>query len=155
MTMVRAEESPDSLINDGCSIVTAAIGSQLFGFPILSVNDAIKPKVITPVPRARPEIAGLLNLRGRVVTAICMRRAFGLADNDEHGKCGIVCSFENEWFSLLFDRMGDVIPEERLEKEPLPARIERKYGTISDGIVCSGDEIIVMVSIPKLVESIS
>ena len=50
------------------------IGDHLFGLPILRVQDVFMPDGMTRVPLAPPEIAGLLNLRGRIVTAIDMRR---------------------------------------------------------------------------------
>ena len=56
------------------------IGGQLFGLPILRVQDVFMPERLTRVPLAPPEIAGVLNLRGRIVTLIDMRRRLGLAD---------------------------------------------------------------------------
>ena len=50
------------------------IGGHLFGLPIARVQDVFVPDRMTRVPLAPPEIAGILNLRGRIVTAIDMRR---------------------------------------------------------------------------------
>ena len=58
--------------------VTATVGGQLFGLPISRVQDVFVPERLARVPLAPPEIAGLLNLRGRIVTAIDMRRRLGL-----------------------------------------------------------------------------
>ena len=58
--------------------VTVTIGGQLFGLPISRVQDVFMPDRLTRVPLAPPEIAGVLNLRGRIVTAIDMRRRLGL-----------------------------------------------------------------------------
>ena len=58
--------------------VTVMIGGQLFGLPIARVQDVFMPDRLTRVPLAPPEIAGVLNLRGRIVTAIDMRRRLGL-----------------------------------------------------------------------------
>ena len=62
---------------DASELVTATIGGQLFGLPILQVQDVFAVTRLTRVPLAPPEIAGLLNLRGRVVTLIDLRRRFG------------------------------------------------------------------------------
>ena len=53
--------------------VTVMIGGQLFGLPISRVQDVFMPDRITRVPLSAPEIAGVLNLRGRIVTMIDMR----------------------------------------------------------------------------------
>ena len=54
--------------------VTVILAGQMIGLPILSVRDIFQPQTITRVPLAPPEVAGSLNLRGRIVTAIDMRR---------------------------------------------------------------------------------
>ena len=63
--------------------VTAVIGGQLFGLPILRVQDVFAPERLTRVPLAPLEIAGVLNLRGRIVTLIDMRRRLGLGQRDD------------------------------------------------------------------------
>ena len=70
--------------------VTAMIGGQLFGLPISRVQDVFMPDRITRVPLSVPEIAGVLNLRGRIVTAIDMRRRLGLPPrtDDKPSKIG-------------------------------------------------------------------
>ena len=40
----------------------------MFGLPILRVQDVFAPERLTRVPLAPPEVAGVLNLRGRIVT---------------------------------------------------------------------------------------
>ena len=58
--------------------VTAMIGGQLFGLPISRVQDVFMPERVTRVPLASREIAGVLNLRGRIVTVVDMRARLGL-----------------------------------------------------------------------------
>src|SRR5258708_12722321 len=65
--------------------VTAVIGGQLFGLPISRVQDVFMPERLTRVPLSLGEIAGVLNLRGRIVTVVDMRARLGLPKND-HGK---------------------------------------------------------------------
>jgi len=68
--------------NQTTEYVTAVVGEQLFGLPISRVQDVFVPARMTPVPLAAPEIAGLINLRGRVVTMIAMRRRLDLGPSD-------------------------------------------------------------------------
>ena len=58
--------------------VTAMIGGQLFGLPISRVQDVFMPERLTRVPLSSAEIAGVLNLRGRIVTVVDMRARLGL-----------------------------------------------------------------------------
>ena len=77
MTTEHHNNTP-GMTDDVTEYVTVMIGSQLFGLPISRVQDVFMPEKVTRVPLSVPEIAGVLNLRGRIVTAIDMRRRLGL-----------------------------------------------------------------------------
>ena len=59
--------------------VSVRIGDQLFGAPVDAIREVFAPQSVTSVPLAPTEVAGLLNLRGRIVTAIDARRRLGIA----------------------------------------------------------------------------
>jgi purine-binding chemotaxis protein CheW len=63
--------------------VTTMIGGQLFGMPISRVQDVFMPERLTRVPLSSSDVAGVLNLRGRIVTAIDMRARLGLPKNED------------------------------------------------------------------------
>jgi purine-binding chemotaxis protein CheW len=90
--------------------VTATIGGQLFGLPIFRVQDVFMPERLTRVPLAAPEFAGMLNLRGRIVTAIDMRLRLGLPPV-EAGQARMAIGIESkgESYGLLIDAIGEVI----------------------------------------------
>ncbi|WP_367617038.1 chemotaxis protein CheW [Teichococcus vastitatis] len=58
--------------------LTLTVAGQLCGVPVLAVRDIMAAPSITRVPLAPREVAGSLNLRGRIVTAIDLRRRLGL-----------------------------------------------------------------------------
>ena len=62
--------------------VTITIKDQWFGIPVLTVQDVLDTQTITRIPLAPTEVAGALNLRGRIVTAIDVRRRLGLPDRE-------------------------------------------------------------------------
>ena len=62
--------------------VTTMIGGQLFGLPISRVQDVFMPERLTRVPLSSSDVAGVLNLRGRIVTAIDMRARLGLPKSE-------------------------------------------------------------------------
>src|SRR6202789_1271104 len=102
--------------------VTAMIGGQLFGLPISRVQDVFMPERVTRVPLASREIAGVLNLRGRIVTVIDMRARLGMPKNDD-GKPSMAVGVDlrGESYGLLIDKIGEVLkfPEEHGEKNPV------------------------------------
>ena len=62
--------------------VTFVIGGQLFGIPVLNVQDILTPENIANIPLAPPEVRGSINLRGRIVTVIDVRIRLGLPRRD-------------------------------------------------------------------------
>lgn len=62
--------------------LTMTINNQMFGIPVLQVQDVLREQKVTRIPLSPPEIEGALNLRGRIVTAVNMRRKLRL---DEAG----------------------------------------------------------------------
>src|SRR5438045_9221407 len=88
--------------------VTVTIGDHLFGLPISRVQDVFVPDRLTRVPLAPSEVGGILNLRGRVVTAIDMRSRLDLGTRTP-GKplMAIGIEFKGESYSLLVDAVGE------------------------------------------------
>src|SRR5258708_35480724 len=82
--------------------VTAVIGGQLFGLPISRVQDVFMPERLTRVPLSSSEIAGGLNLRGRIVTVVDMRARLGLPKNhDGKAPMAVGVHFAGESYGLL------------------------------------------------------
>ena len=105
--------------------VTATVGGQLFGLPILRVQDVFKPERVTRVPLAPPEIAGVLNLRGRIVTLIDLRRRLGLPQPDpEQPQMAVGVEARGESYGLLIDSIGEVLKLDDETREPNPINLE-------------------------------
>src|SRR5437868_5550650 len=110
--------------------VTAIIGSHLCALPIERVQDVFVPDRLTPVPLAPFAIAGLLNLRGRIVTMIDMRHRLELESTQpECGPMAIGLECNGESYGLLIDRLGEVLklPAAGLKDNPvnLDERLKR------------------------------
>src|SRR6187551_123706 len=90
--------------------VTTMIGGQLFGMPISRVQDVFMPERLTRVPLSSSDVAGVLNLRGRIVTAIDMRSRLGLPKNED-GKppMAVGVDLRGESYGLLIDSIGEVL----------------------------------------------
>jgi purine-binding chemotaxis protein CheW len=115
--------------------VTATIGGQLFGLPIGRVLDVFEPARITRVPLAPPEIAGVLNLRGRIVTAIEMRRRLGLPPRGQGEKVmAIGIERDGESYGLLVDGVGEVITVKASSADAVPANLDPAWARIASGV---------------------
>ncbi len=72
------ENGNELVAMDTKDYVSMTICGQLFGIPVLTVQDVLSEQSITRIPLAPKEVAGALNLRGRIVTAIDIRTRLGL-----------------------------------------------------------------------------
>ena len=72
-------ERPDTVTEDERVFVMLTVAGQACGVPVATVRDILGEQAITRIPLAPPEIAGSLNLRGRIVTAVDLRRRLNLA----------------------------------------------------------------------------
>lgn len=115
--------------------VTIMLGNQLCGIDVLKVQDVLGPQKITPVPLAPPEVSGLLNLRGRIVTAIDLRRRLGLGDREGDDKgMSVVVEHKGEMYSLSVDSVGEVLrlPVDSFERSP--ATLDAHWRRFSEGV---------------------
>ena len=130
-------ELEDAVLDRNLSkdFVTMSVAGQMFGIPVLHVRDVLGPQRITRVPLAPPEIAGSLNLRGRIVTAVNMRQRLSLPSDDFVERAmAVVVEHEDEPYSLLVDEVGEVLSLSERQREPNPATLDAKWRQIADGL---------------------
>jgi len=133
--------------------VTAMIDGQLFGLPIVRVQDVFIPERLTRVPLAPPEIAGVLNLRGRIVTLIDLRRRFGLGEHKEGGDVmAIGVESRGESYGLLIDRVGEVVELDGVAREPNPVNLDQRLAQMSSGIHRLDDQLLIVVDVDRVLD---
>lgn len=140
--------------------LTIIIADQRFGIPILQVQDVLGEQAITKVPLAPAEVEGSLNLRGRIVTAINVRRRLGIeADNrsadEQHTQMSVVVEHENELYSLLIDEVGDVLKLKDDTFEPTLATLDSLWKEVSLGIYRLEGELLIILDVPKFLSSVN
>lgn len=115
--------------------VTFVVGNQLCGIPVLKVQDVLGPQRITRVPLAPPEVAGSLNLRGRIVTAVDLRLRMGLDPRPEEDKgMSVVVEHKGELYSLVVDSVGEVLNLAQDSYESNPATLDAVWRRFSEGV---------------------
>jgi purine-binding chemotaxis protein CheW len=133
--------------------VTATIGSQLFGLPIRRVQDVFMPERVTRVPLAPPEIAGVLNMRGRIVTLIDLRRRLGLPDRAESGPVmAIGVESRGESYGLLIDAVGEVLKLDIEAREANPVNLNPELARVSAGIHRLDGQLLMALDVDRLLD---
>lgn len=140
---------------DHIQYVTVVIGSQLFGLPISQVHDVFVPEKVTQVPLAPPEVEGVLNLRGRIVTAINMRRKLHLKPNDaDQGMMAVGIEYKGESYGLVIDAVGEVLNLPRKEMEANPSNLDFRWAEISGGVHRLDGRLMVVLDVDRLLSSL-
>jgi len=134
--------------------VTVVIGGQLFGLPIARVQDVFKPERLTRVPLAPPEVGGLINLRGRVVTAIDMRCQLGLPPNaNDHPVMAVGIEFRSESFGLLIDSVGEVLKLSDDSREPNPVNLDQRLARMAACVHRLDGQLLVVLDVDRVFEA--
>lgn len=141
------DENLDSTIQ----YVTIYISDQLFGLPISRVHDVFVPESMTRVPLSRPEVAGVLNLRGRIVTAIDMRRRLGLKPlQDVQNLMAIGIEFKEESYGLIIDSVGEVLDLSESSKESVPSNLDPRWAEIAAGVHRLDNNLMVILDVDRV-----
>jgi len=165
-----------SAMNDSTKLteyVTFTVADQLFGLPIERVQDVFKPSNMTRVPLAGPEIAGVLNLRGRIVTAIRLSNRLDLESKDLDSKdldskdleskdlesrgktrapMAIGIEAGTESFGLLVETVGEVLKLADSDREPNPINLDRNLARVSSGVFRLDGQLLVVLDVDRVLD---
>jgi len=137
--------------------LTIEIQGQLFGIPILQVQDVLGELKVTRIPLAPPQVSGSLNLRGRIVTAIDVRKCLGLPtleNSEDSHRMSVVVNHDDELYSLIIDSVGDVLTLHNKDFEANPATLDLIWKSVSLGVYRLQGRILVVLDVPKLLSSL-
>ncbi len=133
--------------------VSIVIAGQMFGIPVLQVQDVLGPQQITRIPLAPPEVAGSLNLRGRIVTAIDLRKRLNLPTRSDGGvSMSVVIDLGGELYSLMVDNVGEVLSLSAATFERNPATLDVSWREVSVGIHRLNGNLLIILDVARLLD---
>jgi purine-binding chemotaxis protein CheW len=116
-------------------LCTFFLNKMFFGIDVQHVQEVILPQTVTRVPLAPPDICGLINLRGQILTVIDLQQRLEMGESAMRSPSGfniVVCA-DNELVSLLVDDVGDVLALPENTIQPPPATLKGKMRQIIVG----------------------
>jgi purine-binding chemotaxis protein CheW len=132
--------------------VTALIGGQLFGLPISRVQDVFMPERLTRVPLSSREIAGVLNLRGRIVTVVDMRARLGLPKVVDGKPMAVGVDLRGESYGLLIDEIGEVLRLAEDSREENPVNLDPRMAKLAGGVHRLDGQLMVVLDVDRVLE---
>ena len=133
--------------------VTLSVAGQLCGLPVERVRDVLGLQSITRIPLALPEIAGSLNLRGKIVTAIDLRRRLGLPPAQEGTPCmSVVTEQGSELYALLVDQVSEVLSLPASQVERVPPTLPASWRNFSVGVHRLADCLMIVLDLGRVLD---
>ena len=132
-------------------LVTFRLGNEEFSMDILKVQEIIRHMNLTRVPRTPDFVDGVINLRGRVIPVLDLRKRFGMAADEKTNETRIiVVDVDNSIVGLKVDAVSEVLrlPADTVEPPPLLVK-----GTESDYIKGVGKlegRLIILLDVGKI-----
>ena len=122
---VAAARTAERTMSEDISTLTVVANGEVFGLPIQTVQTIFRIASLAPVPMGPPDIAGLVNLRGKIVTAVSLRRRLKM-ENDvvETNALAIGIEHKGEYFCLVVDKVGEVLALDDSKRIPIPPHFD-------------------------------
>lgn len=148
------EETQKRQDDELLQLVTFSIGEEEFGVDILKVQEIIRTMEITKVPRAPEFVEGVINLRGKVIPIIDLRRRFGLSskDHDKHTRI-IVIEINNMIVGFVVDSVSEVLRIPAGTVEPPPPVVAGMESEYISGVGKLQDRLLILLDLDRLLSS--
>src|SRR5579872_1179943 len=151
MTTDVMERQDAATDEDERVFVMLTVADQLCGVPVLAVRDILGKHAITRIPLAPAEIAGSLNLRGRIVTAIDLRERLHLPPAPiDQPRMSVVAEQGGELYALLVDQVSEVMSLKASAFERNPPTLPAIWAQFSTGIYRLDNRLLVVLDVGKL-----
>lgn len=125
---------------------TFYLDGHYFGLDVLKVQEIIRYQEMTRVPLAPPDVRGLINLRGQIVTAIDLRRRLDLKDRPaDHQPLNVVVRTDDGAVSLLVDEIGDVLQVSEKSFEGPPETLKGTARELIQGVYKLPDRLLLIL----------
>ena len=134
---------------------TFALDGHLFGVPVQTVQEVLRQQETTPVPLSAPEISGLLNLRGQIVTVVDLRVKLDLPRRSLDSAVNVVVRTADGVVSLLVDEIGEVLTVPEAAFEPPPETLRGKTRTMIRGAYKLEGRLLLVLDTDELVGALA
>jgi purine-binding chemotaxis protein CheW len=132
-------------------VLTLTVGGQSCGVPVLVVRDVLGTQSITPIPLAPSEIEGAMNLRGRIVTAVDLRRRLRLPPRADGAQpMSVVVEHGGELYAMLADAVGDVVPLSAADRAANPPTLDPLWREVSRGVHRRDGQLLILLDVDRL-----
>jgi len=134
-------------------LLTCRVGEQWIGFHVQQVREVVTNQEITHMPLSSDAVLGLINLRGRVMTELDVRKVVGLPARaeGERSHVAIIETSSGEDFGLAVDDVGEVMLLDPDHYEPTPSSLDVVWRQVSEGVLKLEQGVLVLVNVDRFI----
>ena len=134
-------------------IVGFRVGRETYGVPITALHEIVRVPEITAVPDAPEYVEGVINLRGKIVSVIDLRKRFGQAAPGNHRQNRIlVVEHRGRLSGMIVDGASEVLKIPKSDIEPAPAVIEECGLDCVTGLGKYNGRLIILIDVNKVLD---
>lgn len=135
-------------------LVSFVIENEEFGVDILKVQEIIRMVEITRVPKSPDFVEGVINLRGKIVPVIDLRKRFGIDKKEQDNETRIiVVELPDKVVGFLVDKVKEVIRVEKSVIEPPPELTTNVSANYITGVAKLEDRLLILLDLDKVLSS--
>jgi len=137
-------------------LVSFRLGQEEFGVDILKVQEINRMVEITKVPQAPHYCEGVINLRGKVIPVINLRKKFGLEELEWDKTTRIlVCDIDGNVIGVIVDSVEEVIKIPQSTIEPAPEIVSSIDSDYIEGIAKLEKNLLIFLNVAKVTSEVS
>lgn len=151
-------KTSDVALGSDTQLISVRIEGQLIGLPIRSVRDVFAITHMTPVPRADRAVAGLVNLRGHIVTILdlgCLLNTRKADRQSENDPMAVGVEWQGEVFGLVVDEIGDVLSLTAEGSEAMPTNMSQNWAKFTRRVHKLDRELMIEIDLHALLETMT
>lgn len=137
-------------------LVSFRLGNEEYGVDILKVQEINRMLAISKIPKAPEFVEGIINLRGKVIPIISLRKRFGLNDkeNDKQTRI-IVVDINGKVLGIVVDSVSEVLRLQSGTVEPAPTVVSSRNEEYIKGVGKIADKLLILLDMEKLFGDVS
>lgn len=135
-------------------LVTFGLGEEEFAVDILAVQEINRMMALTRVPQSPPEVEGVINLRGKIIPVVDLRRRFGLKAGEKSEQSRIiVVEVHAKTIGFIVDRVSEVLRISRSIVEPAPQMVCSVDSDFIAGVGKLKDRLLILLDLAELFDA--
>ena len=140
---------------DKMQVLSVFLGEHTLGIPVEEIQDILNPLKMTSVPLANSYVKGICNLLGRILTTLDLKKLLQQNSEADENSMNVVAEDNGELYSLLVDRVGDVLTLDNSKIEPPPFTLEESLKAVTKGVFQLDDSIVIILNINHIIQNVS